>query len=120
MNNIFGNLAAESKNIAIKTGLQMYLQQYVDNILEFSMDTQRKTLHAVVDLKGEDKPTTIDATYALSIDEKAGVMTVRANTISVSREWLNLAAQKAVGRDFKLSGQNAAQLIGLARTLGIS
>jgi len=120
MNNIFGNLAAESKNMAIKTGLQMYFQQYVDSIVEFSMDQQRKSVHAIVDLKGEDKPVSVDATYALSIDEKAGQMTVRLNTISVSREWMNLAAQKAVVRDFKISVQNAAQLIGLARTLGIS
>ena len=56
MNNLFGNLAAESKNMAIKAGLQMYFQQYVDRILEFSLDPQRKSLHAVVDLKGEDKP----------------------------------------------------------------
>ena len=107
-------------NLIIKSALQMYLQKYIHRIVELSVDSQRQTVHAVVEFKGEEKPISIDAAYELSIDEQASVVKVKAQTINISREWLNLIAQEALGRDFQISGENAAKLIKVIKTMGIA
>ncbi len=107
-------------NLIIKSALQMYLQKYIQRIVELSIDNQRQTFHTVVEFKGEEKPISMDGSYELSIDEQASIVKVRAHTIKISREWLNLVAQEALERDFQISGEKAAKLIGLIKTMGIA
>jgi len=115
-----GSLMNMFNNLIIKSALQMYLQKYIHRIVELSIDNQRQTFHAVVEFKGEDKPISMDGSYELSIDEQASVVKVKAQAIKISREWLNLIAQEALGRDFQISGENAAKLIKVIKTMGIA
>jgi hypothetical protein len=42
-----------------------------------------------------------------------------ANSISISREWMDLVAQEFVGQEFVIKGQNSARIIKLMKDIGL-
>ena len=114
----FDNLAKKSKNLVVKTAVQLYFRKYINRILELSIDNQRQKLHVIVELKGEEKPVIFDVEYELSIQDS--IVQVKAHNISISKEWMNLIAQEALHRDFHINKKGAVRIIKLMRKLGIA
>src|SRR6185503_12261203 len=98
--NWLDDLAKKSKNLVVKTAAQLYFQKYIKRMLELSIDHQQQKIHIVVELKGEDRPITIDVAYELSINEADQTVRAKALSISISKEWMHLIAQEALRRDF--------------------
>src|SRR4030095_8092255 len=90
------------KNLAAQYFLQYYLRRYITRMLELSIDNKNRKIHAVVELKGEEKPIAIDVQYELKIDNETDEVLVKANSISISKEWLHLIAQEVIGREFSI------------------
>jgi hypothetical protein len=88
-------------------------------MLELSVDRENWKLHAVVELVGEDKPIAVDVQYEILINEAMNGARIKANSISVSREWMHLVAQEFIGQEFRIEGENAARMIKLAKDLGL-
>lgn len=88
-------------------------------MLELSIDNKNKKIHAVVELKGEEKPIALDVQYELNILKDADVVLIRANSISISKEWMHLIAQEVIGKEISIQGKDSASLIQLIRNLGI-
>jgi hypothetical protein len=118
--NWLDNLAKKSKNLVVKTAVQLYFRKYINRILELSIDNQRQKFHVAVELKGEEKPIIIDIEYELSINEQDSIVQVKAHNISISKEWMNLIAQEGLHRDFHISGKDTVRIIKLIRKLGIA
>jgi hypothetical protein len=85
-----------------------------------SIDSQQHKFHANVELKGEEKPITIDIEYELSINEQDSIVQAKAHNILISKDWLNLIAQEALYRDYLISGKGTVRIIKLIRKLGIA
>ena len=118
--NWLDNLAKKSKNLVVKTAVQYYFRKYINRILELSIDNQRQIFHITVELKGEEKPISIDLEYELSINEQDHSVLAKAHHISISIEWMNVAAQHALEQDFRVSGKDTVRMIKLLRKLGIA
>jgi len=118
--NWLDNLAKKSKNLVVKTAVQLYFRKYINRILELSVDNQCQKFHIVVELKGEEKPIIIDIEYELSINEQDNGVQVKVHNISVSKEWMNLIAQEALHRDFNISEKGKVRIIKFIRKLGIA
>lgn len=88
-------------------------------MLDLSIDNRNRKIHAVVELKGEDKPIAIDIHYELEIQKSSDEVIVKANHITISKEWLHLIAQEAVGREFSIQGKDSTNVITLIRNLGL-
>ncbi|HKY54769.1 MAG TPA: hypothetical protein VJM08_10710 [Anaerolineales bacterium] len=88
-------------------------------MLELSIDHKNKKIHAVVELKGEERPIAIDVQYELNIDKQADEVRIKANSISISKEWMNLIAQEVIGREFSIQGKDSTNMIQLIKNLGI-
>ena len=88
-------------------------------MLELSIDNKNRKIHAVVELKGEDRPIAIDVQYDLSVQKNTDEVLVRANSITISKEWLHLIAQEVIGREFSIRGKDSTNMIQLIKNLGI-
>ena len=88
-------------------------------MLELSIDNKNRKIHAVVELKGEDKPIAIDVHYELNIQKNTDEVLVKANSITISKEWLHLIAQEVIGREFSIQGKDSTNMIQLIKNLGI-
>jgi len=113
-------LANKSKNLVIKIAVQRYFRKYINRILELSIDSQQHKFHTTVELKGEEKPITIDIEYELSINEQDRIVQAKAHNILISKEWMNLIAQEALHRDYHISGKGTVRIIKLIRKLGVA
>lgn len=88
-------------------------------MLELSIDRENRKLHAVVELVGEEKPIAVDVQYDIDISEAMEGARIRANSVSVSREWIHLLAQEFTGQEFYVEGETAARIIKLVKDLGL-
>ena len=88
-------------------------------MLELSIDNKNRKIHAVVELKGEEKPIAVDVQYELNIHKDSDEVLLKANSISISKEWLHLIAQEVIGREFSIQGKDSTNMIQLIRNLGI-
>ena len=109
----------KSKNLAAQYFLQNYLRRYIKRMLELSIDNKNRKIHAVVELRGEEKPIAVDVQYELSIDNARDAVLIKANSISISKEWMDLIAQEVIGREFSIQGKDSTNMIQLIRNLGI-
>jgi hypothetical protein len=107
------------KDLILKNALQYYLGRYIKRMLELSVDRENKKLHALVELVGEERPISIDVQYEIFINETNDEARIKANSISVSREWINLIAQEFVGQEFHFEGKNSARIIKLVKDIGL-
>lgn len=55
-------------------------------MLELSIDNKNKKIHAVVELRGEEKPIAVDVQYELNIHKDSDEVLLKANSISISKE----------------------------------
>ena len=113
------NLFNKPKDLAAQFFLQYYLRRYITRMLELSIDNKNRKIHAVVELKGEDRPIAIDIQYELNIQKNTDEVLVRANSITISKEWLHLIAQEVIGREFSIRGKDSTNMIQLIKNLGI-
>jgi len=113
------NIIDTPKNIAVQYFLRYYFRRYIKRMLELSIDNQNKKIHAVVELKGEDQPIALDVEYEVNVSEKKDEVRIKANSISISREWLHLVAQEAIDKEFSIAGKDSARLFQLLKQLGI-
>ena len=88
-------------------------------MLELSIDNKNRKIHAVVELKGEERPISIDVQYELNIQKNTDEVLVKANSITISKEWLHLIAQEVIGREFSIKGKDSTNMIQLIKNLGI-
>lgn len=88
-------------------------------MLELSIDNKNRKIHAVVELKGEEKPIAVDVQYKLNIRKDSDEVLLKANSISISKEWLHLIAQEVIGREFSIQGKDSTNIIKLIKNLGI-
>lgn len=88
-------------------------------MLELSIDNKNRKIHAVVELKGEEKPIAIDVQYELDIQKNTDEVLLKANSITISKEWLHLIAQEVIGREFSIQGKDSTNIIQLIKNLGI-
>src|SRR5262245_21234768 len=109
----------KSKNLAAQYFLQNYLRRYIKRMLELSIDNKNRKIHAVVELKGEEKPIAVDVQYDVSIDNASDKVLLKANSISISKEWMDLIAQEVIGREFSIQGKDSTNMIQLIKNLGI-
>ena len=115
----WNNLFNKPRNLAAQYVLQYYLRRYITRMLELSIDNKNRKIHAVVELKGEDKPIAIDVHYELNIQKNSDEVLVKANSITISKEWLHLIAQEVIGREFSIQGKDSTNMIQLIKNLGI-
>ena len=113
------NLFNKPKDLAAQYFLQYYLRRYITRMLELSIDNKNRKIHAVVELKGEDKPIAIDVQYELNIQKSTDEVLIKANSIAISKEWLHLIAQEVIGREFSIQGKDSTNMIQLIKNLGI-
>ena len=107
------------KDLILKNALQFYLGRYIKRMLELSVDRENKKVRALVELVGEEEPIAVEAQYDISINEAGDEVRVKANSISVSREWIDLVAQEFIGQEFFIEGKNAVRMIKLAKNIGL-
>jgi len=107
------------KDLLVQTALQVYFGRYIKRMLELSVDRENKKFHAVVELVGEEKAIAVDLQYEIHINEVVDEVRVKATSISVSREWMNLIAQEFIDQEFRIEGKNAARLIKLVKEIGL-
>jgi len=88
-------------------------------MLELSVDRENKKVRALVELVGEEKPIAAEAQYEIFINETKDEVRFKANSISVSREWIDLVAREFIGQEFLIEGKNAARIIKLAKDIGL-
>ena len=88
-------------------------------MLELSIDNKNRKIHAVVELRGEEKPIAVDVQYELNIRKDSDEVLLKASSISISKEWLHLIAQEVIGREFSIQGKDSTNMIQLIRNLGI-
>lgn len=106
------------KDAAAKAALGVALRKYVTRMIEFKLDPTRRQIKVAAELKGEDKPIAVEIDgydYGIEAD---GVWFV-VNQISISREWMHLAAQQAIGRRFFIPGQQQVTILKLLKGLGV-
>jgi hypothetical protein len=113
------NIINKFKNTTVQYGLQYYLRRYIKRMLELSIDNKNKKIHLMVELKGEEKPISIDIQYEVNVDDKKDRVRVKANSISISKEWINLIAQEVIGKEFSFQGKDSARLFQLIKQIGI-
>ncbi|HXQ38933.1 MAG TPA: hypothetical protein VN843_33330, partial [Anaerolineales bacterium] len=106
-------------DLAAQYFLQYYLRRYITRMLELSIDNKNRKIHAVVELRGEEKPIAIDVQYDLNIDKGTDEVFIKANSITISKEWLHLIAQEVIDREFSIQGKDSTNMIQLIRNLGI-
>ena len=107
------------KDVILQKALEYYLGRYIKRMLELSVDRENKKLHALVEPVGEEKPIAVDIRYEISINETKDEAWIKANSISVSREWIDLIAQEFVGQEFHIEGKNSARIIKLVKDIGL-
>jgi hypothetical protein len=107
------------KDLVVQNILQYYFGRYIKRMLELSVDRENKKLHALVELVGEEKPIAVDVQYEIFINETMDEARVKANSISVSREWIDLVAKEFVGQEFHIEGKNSARIIKLVKDIGL-
>jgi hypothetical protein len=107
------------KDLVIKSIFQRYFGRYIKRMLELSIDRENKKLQAVVELAGEEKPIALDVHYEIKISEAIDEARFTANSMSISREWMDLVAQEFVGQEFVIKGQNSARIIKLMKDIGL-
>ena len=113
------NLFNKPKDLAAQYFLQYYLRRYIKRMLELSIDNKNKRIHAVVELKGEEKPIAIDVQYELNIQKDTDEVLLKANSMTISKEWLHLIAQEVIGKEFSIRGKDSTNMIQLIKNLGI-
>lgn len=113
------NIFSKSKDFAIKHLLQIRLRRYIDRMLELSVDNKNKRIHAVVELKGEESPITIDVQYELKISKTKDMIHIKAQNVSISREWMNSVAQAMVGKEFPVHGKGSTFMAQVLEGMGI-
>jgi len=107
------------KDLIVQNVLQYYFGRYIKRIHEISIDRENKKFHALVELVGEEKPISVDAQYEIVINETMDGVRIKANRISVSREWIDLIAQEFIDHEFYIEGKNAARMIKLVKDIGL-
>ena len=55
------DLINKPKDLALRYFLQSYFKKYINHVLEFSIDAKNKSIHTVVELKGEETPPVFSA-----------------------------------------------------------
>jgi hypothetical protein len=113
------NLFNKPKDLAAQYFLQYYLRRYITRMLELSIDNKNKRIHAVVELKGEEKPIAIDVQYELIIERETDQVLIKAHRISISKEWMDLIAQEVIGKEFSIQGKDSTHMIQLIKNLGM-
>ena len=113
------DLFNKPKNLAAQFFLQNYLRRYINRMLELNIDNRNKKIHAVIELKGEENPIAINVQYELNIEKGTDEVLVKANSITISREWLHVIAQEVIGKEFSIKGKDSTNIIKLIRNLGI-
>jgi hypothetical protein len=113
------DLFNKPKNLAAQFFLQNYLRRYINRMLELNIDNRNKKIHAVIELKGEENPIAIDVQYELNIEKETDEVLVKANSITISKEWLHLIAQEVIGKEFSIKGKDSTNMIKLIKNLGI-
>jgi hypothetical protein len=107
------------KDLVIQNILQYYFGRYIKRMLELSVDRENRKLHALVELHGEEKPIAVDVEYEIVINDTMDGARIKANSISVSREWIDLIAKEFVGQEFHIEGKNSARIIKLVKDIGL-
>ena len=113
------NLFNKPKDLAAQYFLQYYFRKYIKRMLELSIDNKNRKIHAVVELKGEEKPIALDVQYELNIHKETDEVLIKANSISISKEWIHLIAQEFIGKEFSIQGKDSANIIKLIKDLGL-
>ena len=113
------NLFNKPKDLAAQYVLQYYLRRYITRMLELSIDNKNRKIHAVVELKGEERPIAIDVQYEMNIQKHTDEVLIKANSITISKEWLHLIAQEVIGKEFSIQGKDSTHMLQLIRNLGI-
>jgi len=113
------DIVNKPKNIAVQYLIQYYFRRYINRMLELSIDNENKKIHAVVELKGEANPIAIDVQYELNVNENKDGVRITANSISISREWINSIAQEFTGKEFAVQGKDSTRLFQLLKQIGI-
>jgi hypothetical protein len=113
------NLFNKPKDLAAQYFLQYYLRRYITRMLELSIDNNNRKIHAVVELKGEERPIAVDVQYELNVRRETDEVLIKANNITISKEWMHLIAQEVIGKEFSIRGKESANIIKLIKDLGI-
>ena len=88
-------------------------------MLEISVERENRKFHALVELNGEEKPIAVDIQYEIIFNEKMDGARIKANSISVSREWIHLIAQEFIDHEFYIEGKNFTRIIKLVKDIGL-
>ncbi len=107
------------KDLLVQNILQRYFGRYIKRMLELSVDREKKKLHAILELHGEEKPIAVDVEYDIAIHETKEGADVKANSISISREWIDRIAQEFVGQEFHIEGKGATRIVKLLKDIGL-
>jgi hypothetical protein len=113
------DLINKPKDLALRYFFQSYFKKYINRVIEFSMDAKNKSIHAVIELKGEDAPITFDVHYEITVSPQKDGVYLKANNAFISKEWLNLVAQEFIGKEFSIQGKDSAWLVQLLKNLGV-
>ena len=83
------------KNYVIKRGVEYLLKEYVTRMVNLSIDPEKKTFQFSVELKGETEPVHVEVKN-YEFEEKGGKTFLIIHDLSVSKEWMNVLAEKVV------------------------
>jgi hypothetical protein len=106
VSNPFTSLKETVLGLALKAFLNHEIEPF-GRVRELAIDTNRKTMRAEVDLKGEPSPISIEV-GAYELNETNGVVHIAFQNVITSKEWITGVLNKyVVGRPFPLP--NAAR-----------
>jgi hypothetical protein len=107
------SLLRASKDAALAFGARKFLNanlRGIGQMSELSIDTQRGTIRARLDLLGEAEPIEIDV-LSYKLEQRGDEMVVTILDATASREWLaETLRQFVVGRSFTIPPQAGAVL----------
>ncbi len=85
----------------------------IGTVTELAIDRQTRSIHAVVELAGEDKPLVVDiGNYRLQEDD--GALAMACTGVTTSRPWLTALAQNLLtGQRLTIPPKYAAVVRGL-------
>lgn len=95
--------------LVFETWLAKQIEPY-GSVIEFSLDSQRKTFRLEVLLKGESQPVSVTVTE-YEVMEDAGKLSLVLKKCAASREWVTLVLQQFVcGKKLLLPDQYAGMI----------
>ena len=89
------------KDAALRSLARQYINSRISDqygvVTKLEIDREKKTIHAELDLKGENQPIIVDVTaYELIVAPDKTL--IRLASVKISRDWLNALYQQ-FGRD---------------------